>query len=284
MEDKSAPYRLVENREKGRHRSFSPASTARWIEEQYYLLFGEPELSLIPVLCDPSRDAIDVGANRGCYTMIMRKYARHVVAYEPNPTLSSELAEKFDDDIWVKVETIALSRCKGTAALHIPMIDGKDVAGLASIDDIHPILNAEEHEIAVSTSALDDNFSGDVGFIKIDVEGHEVAVLEGAQTTIARCRPNALVELEERHAAGAVGRAHRYFAGLNYRGYFLRDGQVQPIEQFDPAKMQRPQDIARVDFRRAHTQPSAYTNNFLFIPAEQSDFVVSRIADALHAH
>ncbi len=142
-----------------------------------------------------------------------------MVAYEPNPTLSSELAEKFDDDIWVKVETIALSRCKGTAALHIPMIDGKDVAGLASIDDIHPILNAEEHEIAVSTSALDDNFSGDVGFIKIDVEGHEVAVLEGAQTTIARCRPNALVELEERHAAGAVGRAHRYFAGLNYRGY-----------------------------------------------------------------
>ena len=38
-----------------------------------------------------------------------------------------------------------------------------------------------------------------VGFIKIDVEGHEHAVLEGATKTIKRNMPNLLVEMEEKH-------------------------------------------------------------------------------------
>ena len=45
--------------------------------------FRQPELSLVPYLCDPNRDAIDIGANIGCYTLFMRHHARHVYAFEP---------------------------------------------------------------------------------------------------------------------------------------------------------------------------------------------------------
>ncbi len=261
-----------------------PPPVAQWIEEEYYVLFGERELSLVPLLCDPERDAIDVGANQGCYTMVMRKYARHVVAFEPNPNLSSQLAKRFQRRLKrVTVESRALSRANGKAALHVPVVDGHDVAGLATLAET-PIPAAGEHEIEVPTAALDDAFKGDVGFIKIDVEGHESAVLEGAQTTIKRCRPTALVELEERHAPGAISHAQHFFSDLNYRGFFFRDGWIQPIEHFDPGTMQRSEDISRVDFLHTNNQPENYTNNFLFIPAERSDMTVCRIADALHLH
>ena len=259
-----------------------PPPVARYFEECYYLTYGEPELRLVPLLCDSSRDSIDVGANRGCYSMFMRKYARQVVAFEPNPILSSQLADKFDDTVTVR--PLALSRSTGMVELHVPVIDGKDVLGLAAIGEIHPLPGTREHDIVVPTRALDDAFWGDVGFIKIDVEGHEAAVLEGARATIARCRPKALVELEERHAAGTIDRTKAYFARLNYRGYFLRDNRIQPLEQFDLGAMQRPQDVARIDFRRVHAQPATYTNNFLFVPAEQSERVISRISAARRSH
>ncbi|HEY1722407.1 MAG TPA: FkbM family methyltransferase, partial [Magnetospirillaceae bacterium] len=253
---------------------------SRWLEERYYLVFGEPELALIPLLCDPSRDAIDVGANHGCYAMIMRKYARQVIAFEPNPALSSQLADKFSDDVTVR--PLALSRSSGMAELHVPIIDGRDVSGLASLDDSHPLPGAGDHEIVVPTRALDDAFWGDVGFIKIDVEGHESAVLEGAHTTIARCRPKALVELEERHAVGAIGRARQFFSDLNYQGYFLREGRVRPIEEFDATTMQRSEDVQKINPQRVHAAPDTYTNNFLFVPAEQSG-LIGRLNDALRS-
>lgn len=258
-----------------------PAAVSLWLEELYYLKFGEAELALLPHLCDPDRDAIDVGANHGSYTLFMRKYARHVVAFEPNPRLADELVQKFEPDVTVCPD--ALSRTNGRAPLHIPVVDGQDIAGLGSLDPANVTRAAADREILVTTRALDDAFLGDVGFIKIDVEGHEGAVLEGAQTTIARCRPNALVELEERHTAHAIDNARNFFANLDYRGYFVRNGEILPIERFDPQTMQRRQEIENVDIRGMSSPRANYTNNFLFLPSERSDEIVDRIAQALRA-
>jgi FkbM family methyltransferase len=255
-----------------------PTPLSLWIEERYYRNFGEQELSLIPLLCDPSRDAIDVGAHRGCYAMVMRKYARHVIAFEPNPFLISHLAGKFDSA--VTVHAIALSRTHGLAPLHIPVAGGEELSGLASLHG-HGNPSGDNHEIMVPTCPLDDAFAGDVGFIKIDVEGHEEAVLDGAHATMARCRPNMLIELEERHASGTVSRALRYFEQHDYLGYFIRDGEVLSVEHFDIQTMQRRDDIDHVDFRRTHGQVFHYTNNFLFLPAENAGLIVPRIAGAL---
>ena len=38
------------------------------------------------------------------------------------------------------------------------------------------------------------------GFIKIDVEGHELKVIDGAKETIEKHKPNLLIEIEEQHS------------------------------------------------------------------------------------
>ena len=52
-------------------------------------------------------------------------------------------------------------------------------------------------EIPVKVVRLDDEGLGNVGFMKIDVEGHEYEVIDGARALLARCRPNLLVEILE---------------------------------------------------------------------------------------
>src|SRR5260370_39426524 len=79
--------------------------------------------------------------------------------------------------------------------------------------------------------------------MKIDVEGHEEAVLDGARKTLARCRPRVLVELDERLAPGAIERATEFFRAQGYAGYFIFQRQLLPIVRFDRHVMQRPENL-----------------------------------------
>ena len=63
-----------------------------------------------------------------------------------------------------------------------------------------------------------------MSFIKIDVEGHEEAVLRGMQGLMRCWRPTVLVEVEERHNPGAVGRVAAFMATHGYQGFFLLAG------------------------------------------------------------
>jgi hypothetical protein len=60
----------------------------------------------------------------------------------------------------------------------------------------------------------------DVSFVKIDVEGYELPVLEGAEKTIRRCRPLILVEQggnEEKHFGRPRNEASAFLESLGMR-------------------------------------------------------------------
>jgi FkbM family methyltransferase len=249
-----------------------PPPIMRWAEERYLLRFGEPEIGLLEFLCQPARDALDIGGNEGCYSLVLRKYARFVVAFEPIPWMAGELRRKFGVNI--SVHDIALSSSAGTAILHIPIIDGKLESALATLSETPFTRQLAKHSIVVNTARLDDVYGGDVGFIKIDVEGHEEAVLEGACSTIARNRPRLLIEIEERHAPGALARIVQFFTDREYLGYFFDRGRLRPLSHFDHSVMQRPEATVGVG--------AVYINNFIFLPAEDAGQVVSRISTALN--
>jgi hypothetical protein len=59
----------------------------------------------------------------------------------------------------------------------------------------------------------------DVSYIKIDVEGHELDVLEGGRKTMARCRPVVLAEVKESNLSAVAD----YFSRLGYRECYLRE-------------------------------------------------------------
>ena len=105
----------------------------------------------------------------------------------------------------------------------------------------------------VQTARLDDYQLPPVGFIKIDVEGHEEAVLRGAAQTIARNRPVLMIEIEERHNPGALGRLFERFGADRYRVQCAIDGALA-----DSPPLARLMTQTRDD-------PS-YISNFFFVP------------------
>lgn len=260
-------------------RSTLPRPMVLWLEHEYYRRNGEVELVITGQLCRSDRDALDIGANEGCYIHFMRGKAKHVHAFEPVPWLADRLTHKFGPDL--RVHPVALSDAAGEATLSVPMVDGRLETGLSTLADPVSLKGVEQRTLAVQVRLLDEVYDGSAGLIKIDVEGHEEAVLAGGLGTIARCRPNLLIEIEERHTPGAIGRIRDLLDSLGYQGHFIRDGRVFPIEAFDPLTMQRSEDIARFGPGDSRRSFSAYINNFLFLPREDSASTLRRVGTAL---
>jgi FkbM family methyltransferase len=194
--------------------------------------WGDPHLRLVAALADPKRLGVDIGANRGEFTFFIDRHAAGCVAFECNPNMRRELQQRFGRSVDIRGE--AVSDHAGTAELRIPRAASGPASGRATIETA----NALEGSfvgfdlVQVDTIPLDDAIDAPVGLIKIDVEGHELAVLRGAMRILARDRPNLIVELEERHMPGCVQAAHDLLAPLGYVSTYLQDGTLRP---FDPA-------------------------------------------------
>lgn len=242
-----------------------PASLQYLKLTRYYLRYGEVELRLLPLLCDPLRDAIDIGANEGMYTHVMARHARHVYAFEALPGLAEKLRARAYSR--VSVHSCALSDAAGTATLYTPVYGDTAVQGLSSLQaampDLHPACERQQVRVA----RLDDAYAGNAGCIKIDVEGHELAVLRGAMTTLARTRPNLIVETEENIAPGGLAQIVALLAPLGYAGCYLHRGKLRTLDEFDARRLQDPDNIAgfRPGLRRSAFPD--FVNNFIFIAA-----------------
>jgi FkbM family methyltransferase len=249
-----------------------------WKEARYFRRHGEIELDLVGELCRRDRDAIDAGANEGMYVLFMRRHARHVLAFEPLSTLHGKLCRRYAPD--VTVHNIALSDRVGTAILHVPIAGGDPVCGLSSLNPTVAAAHPRHLEIRVPTMPLDAIYGGELGFMKIDVEGHEEAVLEGARATIARCHPRLLVECDDSLVPGARQRLVERLSGLNYAGFFVRGRILRPVADFDPDIDQRPQNLSGLG-RGRRRRDLGYVSNFIFIPRTEVCALTPRLDAAL---
>src|SRR6476469_1552233 len=157
----------------------------------------EREMELLDLLCDRNRPSLDIGAKIGMYTWRIRKHSSEVIAFEPIPMFNRILRAVFEGKRG-RVEPYAVSDRRGTAKMRLPYgHDGDPKFGRSTIDPANqfdPEIIGRTDEIDVETRRIDDYDLRDVGFIKIDVEGHELAVLAGAEATVARHKPNLLIE------------------------------------------------------------------------------------------
>lgn len=135
---------------------------------------------------------VDVGSNRG---QVLREAvrvaprARHI-AFEPIPALASEIGRAFPS---VDCRRKALAASQGTAEFcHFTRLDGW--SGLRRNPQISDERGKPEL-ITVEVSTLDAELA-DVAptVIKIDVEGAELAVLEGGRSVLASARPVLIFE------------------------------------------------------------------------------------------
>ncbi len=189
--------------------------------------WGDPYLRLIKTLSDPSRLAVDVGAHLGDYTFFMRRYSAGCVAFECNPALVSHLGRRFGPTVEIRPD--AVSDHDGTAEFRIPQ--SEIGLGRATIEPRNALSEFSRiNSVIVRTVRLDDVIDRAVGLIKVDVEGHEMAVLQGARRILKQDRPNLVLEIEERHVPGCVAATFDFLGDLGYRGAYLRDGRLVPAQ------------------------------------------------------
>jgi FkbM family methyltransferase len=176
----------------------------------------EPESTQLALIGPCRGIAIDVGANYGLYSYALSKLYRKVVAFEPNRDAMALLAAWKSPRIML--EYCALSSTAGRSNLHIPRKRGVELSGWASLyaDNFPGVESMRSVEVELRT--LDSFHFLDVGFIKIDAEGHELEVLQGARETIMTSMPHLLVEIRRNDAT-----VHELLKSWGYRGCTLAD-------------------------------------------------------------
>ena len=216
-----------------------------------YMRKIDPEMGLLKFIVDPKRICLDVGANLGLFTYFLSRYSPHVYAFEPNPIPLRVLRYVADKN--VTVLQMALSDKTGEAELVVP----KGRKGWSSNGASIEYDEGDGRVVKVPGSRIDDLDYKDIGFIKIDVEGHEKSVLEGAQETLARERPNLFVENEFTHAGEGVTDVFDMMKALDYDGFALIDGVFSNISRLSLEEHQ-------INAERG--AQGSYIKNFVFIP------------------
>jgi FkbM family methyltransferase len=220
----------------------------------------EPELGVLPLLVDPNRTSVDAGANRGTYTYFLSKLSRHVYAYEPNPAMRWILQRSAGRN--VSVLPMALSDRTGTAEFAVPKKQSTFRNNAGSLEVAQLASDSPELvKFPVSIARLDDQGVCDVGFIKIDVEGHEREVLAGARQVIERDRPVLLIEMMESLAPGETNTNLQFVEQLGYQSFLLVG---QKLVDYRTACC-----MAEIGTGWDRRNPHLRSNNVIFLPVER---------------
>lgn len=138
--------------------------------------------------------SLDVGANIGNHTMVLAEHSKNVIAFEPVPFIFELLQRNIDINHFRNASAInaGLSDESVDRNIFIPDFGNLGCSSLEAMD-------ADVTEVAIKTLIGDDFLQLNhpekrIDFIKMDVEGHESAALEGLKQTIKKFQPLLLIE------------------------------------------------------------------------------------------
>ena len=193
-----------------------------------YKKLYEPKLDNLLAMVPKNSTIIDVGANVGFLTLKFSRWVSNngrVIAIEPEPLNIKTLTQILKDKRIVNVDVIngAAAEKEGTLFLNI-----------------HP-LNPADHRISengfpIKAFTIDGLLEASgrlpVSLIKIDVQGAELRVLEGAKKTIAKYRPIILIEIHDEALISAGYSAQSLIDILTSNSYELWDDQLNQSRPF----------------------------------------------------
>ena len=178
--------------------------------------------------------AIDIGANLGEWTVPLARTvgaAGRVLAAEPVPRSATALEATLAANALRQAEVIrcAVGNHDGSAEFAVPVVTSAQTdTGTARIGPA----GAGHEELSVPLRSLDllaaERGLDRVDFIKIDVEGHERRVLDGAAAILDRYRPTLVLETGH-EAEGDRAAIHDRLCGVGYRmlGILLDHGMAE---------------------------------------------------------
>lgn len=164
--------------------------TGDWIGQHIFVTgdYEDRTAAVIAALLEPGMTAVDVGANVGFFSVLMSRAvgnAGKVLAFEPLPHALERLLEnlRINDVTNVTVTEQAVSAESGTARFHPGPREHTSISSMLPVSGGGP-------PIEVSCTTLDASLANVdvVDVMKIDVEGAEAMVIEGAAQVLSRVR------------------------------------------------------------------------------------------------
>jgi FkbM family methyltransferase len=193
----------------------------------------EEDFEILPFLPMSSNNVfVDIGANRGdaIQSILMKRPGSTVIAFEPNPYLTSKLEKLYQDEPCIKIHNTGLGNEINNFPLYIPFYNNYMFDGLASFkeENARDWLRTRLHgfrpekleikKVLCTVKRLDD-FSLTPFFIKIDVQGFEYEVLLGAEKTIRKSRPIILMEAPKE-------RELNFLSERSYQPFIYKNGKL----------------------------------------------------------
>jgi FkbM family methyltransferase len=202
--------------------------------------FEPEEQAVMRALLPACRGMMDVGANLGLYTLLASRLMPsdgQIVAFEASPIEHAKLAWTILRNKLANVEVIhaAVSDALGTATIY------QSLAGAGALNRLdRPAKTSGEWEPTKVSMTTIDAWAATHGkipidLLKIDVEGHELPVLVGAQSLIRNWRPLILIEVNAARASArsAPREIWDHLVGINYRWFAIQPGAstLTPVEE-----------------------------------------------------
>jgi FkbM family methyltransferase len=237
-------------------RLFARAARYRW-------KLNVPEIAHMRSVLPRGGTVIDIGAHKGAYAFWMALTVGtkgSVLAVEPQAPVAAELARSLASWGLTQVHVIhaAASDHTGHGTINIP----DDSSHGASLNPLGPGRHVRPTPIRLETidHLADQHNLKSMHFIKIDAEGHELPIVDGALDAIKRFRPHLLIEADARAHAhdGGTGRTHldaleQRLCPLGYHGAFHDRRAWRPLAEID------------LSIHQAYGSP-LYCPNILFTP------------------
>ena len=194
----------------------------RWAFSHLYALYKErleaTAVDGLRMLVPEGSTVVDVGANIGFFTRRFAKWVGpqgQVIALEPAPANFADLTEAVRED--GMGDRVALLRVAAAAYGGVAQL---------KLNPLHPgdhRLSPDGTGIEVTTVRLDDVLAAQkwpkVSLVKVDVQGAEACVLDGAEQTLGHLRPAWFVEVDDDHLramGSSAANLVRRFAGHGY--------------------------------------------------------------------
>jgi FkbM family methyltransferase len=236
--------------------------------ELMYNGFEEPEMRLVSRLLRPGMTVLDIGAHHGLYTLLASKLVGaqgRVIAFEPSPREARRLAGH-----------IRVNGCRNVRFEACALADENKEGELFVVDGFRdwgnslrpPALGEAIHTMKVPIRRLDEVLAErnieQVDFIKLDAEGAELAILQGARSFLQRARrPIILAEVQDARTQPwgyAAREITQLLAGWHYHCFFITEaGELYPAaaddERYDANLLAVPEErIAELRYLFAENQ------------------------------
>ncbi len=225
---------------------------------RYRWKLNKPEIADMLMRLSAGGTAIDCGGHKGAYSYWMARRVGprgKVITIEPQPRMVQIMHASFPKG-WKPRMNIVQAAAPDHAGDSVLKMRPSSTHG-ATLDDFEK--GAEFVSVPVKLVTIDqlvtDSSCDRVDFIKIDAEGHEIAVVRGAMATVAKFKPALLIESEARSHDGSddhIQTLSSLLAPHGYHGRFHDGNRWRPLSELDVNVHQQ--------YGKGH-----YCNNLLFV-------------------